>query len=59
MQCVFPATRTELAELETIRIVPPILLGGVITFLAVATLKGDDRSNILLLGSHATLPAFF
>jgi len=52
------AARTKLTELETIRVVASILLGGVITLFAVTTLKRNDWTNIFLLGSHSTLPTF-
>ena len=38
MRCMFPATRTKLAELKTVRIVAAILLGRVISLFAVITL---------------------
>ena len=59
MRGMFPATRTILAELEPIRIIPTILLGGVISLLAVIALQRDDGANIFLLGSHSYLPTFF
>jgi hypothetical protein len=31
-------------ELDTIRVVPPVLLGGVIPFFTLRTFHGDDRS---------------
>ena len=46
---VLSAARAELAEFQTIRIVTTILLGRVISFLAVITLKGNDRANIFFL----------
>ena len=58
MRRMFPATRAKLAELETIRVVTTILLGGVISLFAVIALKCNDWTNILLLGSHAILPTF-
>ena len=59
MRCVFLATRTKLTELETIRIVTAILFSGVIAFFTVIALKRNNRTNILLLGSHTILPTFF
>jgi hypothetical protein len=58
MRSMLLATRTKLAELETIRVVTAILLGCVIALFAVTTLKCNDRANILLLGSHSILPTF-
>jgi len=58
MRGVFLAARAKLAELETIRIVTTILLGRVITLFAVTALKGNNWTNILLLGSHSILPTF-
>jgi hypothetical protein len=49
---VLPAARAVLVELQPIGIVAAILLGRVIPFLAVITLECDDRSDVLLLGSH-------
>ena len=49
MRCVLAAARTELAELQPIRIVAAILFGGVISLLAVITLQGNNRANILFL----------
>ena len=54
MQGVFPATRAKLAELEPIRIVAAILLGGVIALFAVIALKRNYGTNIFLLGCHFT-----
>ena len=48
MWSMLSTTRAILAELKTVRIVSTILLGRVITFLAVAALKCNDRSNVLL-----------
>ena len=59
MQGVFPATRAKLAELEPIRIVAAILLGGVVALFTITALKRDHGANIFLLGRHATLPTFY
>ncbi len=49
MQGVFPASRAKLAELQPIRIVATILLGGVVSLFAVIALKRNDWANIFLL----------
>jgi hypothetical protein len=59
MHGMFSATRTILAKFKTIRIVTTILLGGVITFLAIIALKRNHRSNVFLFGCHTNLPAFY
>jgi hypothetical protein len=58
MRSVFLATRTILVELKTVRVITTVLLSRVIAFLAVVTLKCDDRSNVFLFGCHTNLPAF-
>ena len=58
MQGVFPATRAKLAELEPIRIVAAILLGGVVPILALITLECNHRPDIFIL-SHLNLPASY
>jgi hypothetical protein len=45
MEAVMAATRAILAQFDTVRIVAPILLGGVISFPALNTFKGDYRTN--------------
>src|SRR5690349_10933313 len=59
MHCVFSTARTKLIEFQTIWIIAPILLGGVVPLLAIITLKCDHRTNIFLLGCHSILPTFF
>ena len=56
MLCVLSATRTVLIELQPVRIVTAILLGGVVPLLAVIALKRDHGADIFLLGSHSFLP---
>jgi hypothetical protein len=46
---MLPATRTVLVELQPVRIVAAILLGGVVPLFAVIALQGNDRADILLL----------
>ncbi len=58
MHRVLFASRAKLAELEPIWIVATILLGGVISLLAITTLKSDHRANVFLLGSHANYLTF-
>jgi hypothetical protein len=58
MHGVFLATRTELAELEPIRIVAAILFGGVISLFAITALERDHRANIFLFRSHANYLIF-
>ena len=55
---VLAAARAVLVDLQTIRVVAPILLGSVITLFAVTTLKSNNWTNILLFGGHAILPTF-
>jgi hypothetical protein len=40
------AAITELIELEPVRIIAPVLLGGVITFLAIVALQRYHRADI-------------
>ncbi len=58
MRCMLAAARAKLVDFHPIRIVATILLGGVISLLAIITLKGNDRANIFLLGSHSYVPTF-
>ncbi len=58
VRSMFLATRTVLIEFKTVRVIATVLFGCVIAFLAVATLKRDDRSNVLLFGCHTNLPTF-
>src|ERR1017187_1686157 len=44
---VAPTAVTELAELEAVGVVPPVLHRGVVPFLAVGTLQSDDRRPAL------------
>ena len=46
---VFSATRTELAELKTVRVVTTVFLSSVISLFAIVALKRNHRSNIFLL----------
>ena len=59
MRSVLLAARAKLAELHPVRIVAAILLGGVVSFLAVIALECNDRANIFLLGSHSNVPTFY
>ena len=52
------AARAKLVDFHPIGIVATILLGGVISLLAIITLKSNDRANIFLLGSHSNVPTF-
>jgi len=54
---VFPAARAVLLEFETSGVVPAVLLGGVIAFLAVIAGERDYRSNIFLFRCHVFLLA--
>ena len=54
MKRMLPAAMTKLLELQPVRIVAAILLGGVIAFLAIVTLERNYGTNIFLLGSHFT-----
>jgi hypothetical protein len=45
MEAVLAATRAIFAQFDAVRIVAPILLGGVISLPAFDTLKGDDRTH--------------
>src|ERR1700730_16884267 len=47
MPRVAPAAVTELAELEAVGVVPPVLDRRVVAFLAVGTLQSDDRRPAL------------
>jgi hypothetical protein len=51
---VLLATLAVFIELQPVRIVTTILLGGVIPLLAVIALECNDRADILFLGSHLT-----
>jgi predicted membrane protein len=55
---VFLATRAKLAELHAIWIVATILLGCVISLLAIIALECNDGANVFLLGCHSNLPTF-
>jgi hypothetical protein len=52
---MFLAAPAVLVELQAVRIVAPVLLGGVIPLFTVITLKGNDRADVLLLRSHSDL----
>jgi hypothetical protein len=47
---VTAAVRTELLELEPVRVVPPVLLGDVVAVLALGARQRDLRSDVG--GSH-------
>ena len=55
MPRVAPAAVTELAELQAVGVVPPVLDRRVVAFLAVGTLQRDDRRPALRR-SHVFLP---
>ena len=44
---MFLTTRTKLTKLKTIRVVAPILLGGIGPLLALTALQSDDRADVL------------
>jgi len=46
---MLPAGGAILLELQPVRIVAAILLGGVVAALTIAALQRDHRANILLL----------
>jgi hypothetical protein len=52
------ASRTELLELKTVRIVSTILLGDVIPFLTVHTGHGDLGTNVRTLTCHGLAPFY-
>jgi len=49
MRRVFPATRTELTELKTVRVVTAVFFSSVISLFAVVALKRNHGSNVFLL----------
>ena len=55
MLCVLSTTRAVFVKLQPIGIVATILLGDVITLLAIVTLQCNYRADIFLLGSHLNL----
>jgi hypothetical protein len=55
MHCVLIALGAELAHLQTIRIVAPVLLGDVVALLAILAGQGDLRSNVAGLGHGIAL----
>jgi hypothetical protein len=59
MQRVFPATRTEFLKLDPVRVIPPILLGGVISLFAIRAGHRNDRPDIFALFSHFLNCLFF
>ena len=55
MQRMLPATRAILLKLQPVRIVASILLRYVIAFFTVIACQDDNRADIFLFRSHATL----
>jgi hypothetical protein len=47
MQGVLAAAIAEFVELQTVRVVPPVLLAGVITLFALGACQIDDLAHIL------------
>ena len=52
MLCMLAAARAILIQSHTTRVIPAILLAGIIAFLAIVTSERDDWANILLLRGH-------
>lgn len=50
------ATRAVLHQFQTIRVVPAVLLGDVVTLLALAARQGDLRADVGRLAGHSYLP---
>ena len=55
MQCMFSATLTILLEFQTTRVISPVFLGRVISFLAFGAFQGNDWAKIFL--SHILISA--
>jgi hypothetical protein len=58
MKRMLPAMPAEFIELDPVGIVPPVLLCGVVSGLALITLQCNHWPDIFSLGSHSTLPTF-
>src|SRR3954447_731516 len=50
---VLAAARAELGQLEPVGVVPPVLLGDVVAFLALDARHGDLRADVLRLAGHS------
>ena len=53
MQSGLTATRAVLHQFQTIRVVPAVLLGDVVTLFALAARQGDLWANVGRLAGHS------